>query len=145
MNDQELLRWARECVKVGGDCTGCPFDGEPIPDDYSCTARLVFALTTRVEKLGEHCARYAEMLAKFQELCGLDRLREFAKADKAGRLVVLPIAPHEEVWVGHRQYRQRPYQSYYDSALEILNDMEEGFVFGATCEEVERALKEAEK
>lgn len=67
MNDQELLRWARERVKVGGDCTGCPFDGEPIPDDYSCTALLVCALTERVEKLGEHSARYAELLAVQQE------------------------------------------------------------------------------
>lgn len=66
MTDQELLTIARECVKVGGYCTNCPFDRSPA-EGRLCVYSLISALAERVEKLGEHSARYAEMLAVMKE------------------------------------------------------------------------------
>lgn len=66
MNDQELLRWARECANQGPNCGGCSHDGD-YPEAWNCLGDLIATLAQRVEKLGEHCARYAEMLAVQQE------------------------------------------------------------------------------
>lgn len=66
MNDQELLRWARDCVNQGPTCGGCSYDGD-YPESWNCAGDLISTLAKRVEKLGEHCARYAEMLAVQQE------------------------------------------------------------------------------
>lgn len=67
MNDQELVKWARECTTIGGDCANCPFDGILPAGDNFCADLLVRTLAERVEKLGEHCARYAEEIAVMQE------------------------------------------------------------------------------
>lgn len=66
MNDQELLKLARNCVDPDGDCKGCPFDRPPLSRGF-CAADMIRALVERAEKLSEHCARYAEELAVIQE------------------------------------------------------------------------------
>lgn len=66
MNDMELVKWARNCAAVGGDCEGCPFDGPDVLSEF-CANDLIAALTERVEKLSERCARYAEEIAVMQE------------------------------------------------------------------------------
>lgn len=71
MNERELVKCARECTTIGGDCANCPFDRHIGADGAICSEllvrALVRALAERVEKLGEHCARHAEELAVQQE------------------------------------------------------------------------------
>lgn len=66
MNDMELVKWARECSKIGGCCEDCPFEEEDPASDF-CVNLLVSALAERVEKLADRCARYAEEIAVAQE------------------------------------------------------------------------------
>lgn len=66
MNDQELVKWARVCAGVGEVCENCPFDGDIDADGRLCADRILLALSSRVETLGDRCARYAEEIAVMQ-------------------------------------------------------------------------------
>ena len=69
-----------------------------------------------------------------------DRLRELARADSEGRCVVLPFKPPRWVYVCSARF-PKPAQAHYASAINVLQDMEKGCVFGDTPEEAEAALR----
>lgn len=73
-----------------------------------------------------------------------DRLRELAMADREGRVVVFPFNPPKTVWVCSREF-PKPVQSHYASAINILWDMDSGYVFGDTPKAAEEALKAREQ
>ena len=69
-----------------------------------------------------------------------DRLRELAKADREGRCVVLPFKPPRWVYVCSTRF-PKPAQAHYASAINVLQDMDKGCVFGDTPEEAAAALR----
>lgn len=69
-----------------------------------------------------------------------DRLRELAQADKEGRCVVLPFKPPRWVYVCSTRF-PKPAQAHYASAINVLQDMDKGCVFGDTPEEAAAALR----
>lgn len=69
-----------------------------------------------------------------------DRLRELAQADKEGRCVVLPFKPPRWVYVCSTRF-PKPAQAHYASAINVLQDMDSGCVFGDTPKEAEDALR----
>ncbi len=89
-----------------------------------------------------------DRLAAIEDVLGneydLDRLAELAQTDREGRVVVLPFKPPKWVWMCSRKF-PKPAQAHYDSAINILCDMDRGCVFGDTPEEAEEALKAREQ
>ena len=81
-----------------------------------------------------------EELDNFRDLGPIDRLRELKKADDEGRCVVLPFKPPRWVYVCSTRF-PKPAQAHYASAINVLQDMEKGCVFGDTPEEAEAALR----
>lgn len=90
------------------DCRTCGYRMEETVDgvDYAgCDCgRMIADAADRLEELVDRCARYAEEIAVLQkdwsDLCtvvgecgGLDRIKELAKADKDGRIAILPCEP----------------------------------------------------
>ena len=69
----------------------------------------------------------------------LDHIRDLLQAKKDGRLIVLPVALNEEIWVT-APHLPAPYRTIYVNADGILRDVERGYVFYKTCEEAEAAL-----
>ena len=69
-----------------------------------------------------------------------DRLRELKKADDEGRCVVLPFKPPRWVYVCSTSF-PKPAQAHYASAINVLQDMDKGCVFGDTQEEAAAALR----
>lgn len=89
----------------------------------------------RLTKYSEECRALAD------ECGGLDRLRELAEADRAGRLVVLPCKVGDIVWKicyrlnGKHKIEERPFSLIYFE----LNEF--GKSFFLTREEAEAALE----
>lgn len=73
---------------------------------------------------------------------GIDvsRLRELAQADREGRCVVLPFKPPRWVYMCSARF-PKPAKAYYASAINVLQDMDNGCVFGDTPKEAEAALR----
>lgn len=73
---------------------------------------------------------------------GIDvsRLRELAQADKEGRCVVLPFKPPRWVYMCSARF-PKPAKAHYASAINVLQDMDNGCVFGDTPKEAEAALR----
>lgn len=69
-----------------------------------------------------------------------DRLRELAQADKEGRCVVLPFKPPRWVYMCSARF-PKPAKAHYASAINVLQDMDNGCVFGDTPKEAEAALR----
>ena len=69
-----------------------------------------------------------------------DRLRELAQADKEGRCVVLPFKPPRWVYMCSARF-PKPAKAHYASAINVLQDMDNGCVFGDTPKEAETALR----
>lgn len=69
----------------------------------------------------------------------IDRLRELAQANKEGRCVVFPFKPPRWVYVCSTRF-PKPAQAHYASAINVLQDMDKGCVFGDTQEEAAAAL-----
>lgn len=69
-----------------------------------------------------------------------DRLRELAQADKEGRCVVLPFKPPRWVYMCSARF-PKPAKAHYASAINVLQDMDKGCVFGDTPEEAAAALR----
>ena len=69
-----------------------------------------------------------------------DRLRELAQADREGRCVVLPFKPPRWVYVCSTRF-PKPAKAHYASAINVLQDMDKGCVFGDTQEEAAAALR----
>ena len=98
----------------------------------------------------ENCAKVADKidqllsddkeLEQYRALGPIDRLRELAQADSEGRCVVLPFKPPRWVYVCSARF-PKPAQAHYASAINVLQDMEKGCVFGDTPEEAEAALR----
>ena len=76
-----------------------------------------------------------EELDNFRDLGPIDRLRELKKADDEGRCVVLPFKPPRWVYVCSTRF-PKPAQAHYASAINVLQDMDKGCVFGDTQEEL---------
>lgn len=94
----------------------------------------------------EFCAnakRY-ERLAAIENILGdeydFDRLKELVEADRDGRCVVLPFRPPKTVYSCSKRF-PIPEKAHYVSAINILWDMDRGYVFGDTPEAAEAALK----
>ena len=79
-----------------------------------------------------------EELDNFRDLGPIDRLRELKKADDEGRCVVLPFKPPRWVYVCSTRF-PKPAQAHYASAINVLQDMDKGGVFGDTQEEAAAA------
>ena len=78
-----------------------------------------------------------------QELSALgpiDRLRELKQADDEGRCVVLPFKPPRWVYMCSARF-PKPAKAHYASAINVLQDMDSGCVFGDTPKEAEDALR----
>ena len=98
----------------------------------------------------ENCAKVADKidqllsddkeLEQYRALGPIDRLRELKQADDEGRCVVLPFKPPRWVYVCSARF-PKPAQAHYASAINVLQDMEKGCVFGDTPEEAEAALR----
>lgn len=88
-------------------------------------------------------AEYAvnlKVLESYRNLGSVDRLRELAQADREGRCVVLPFKPPRWVYMCSARF-PKPMQAHYASAINVLQDMDKGCVFGDTPEEAEAALR----
>ena len=85
-----------------------------------------------------------DRLGKIEDILGdeydLDHLRELKKADDEGRCVVLPFKPPRWVYVCSTRF-PKPAQAHYASAINVLQDMDKGCVFGDTQEEAAAALR----
>ena len=79
-------------------------------------------------------------LEQYRALGPIDRLRELKKADDEGRCVVLPFKPPRWVYVCSTRF-PKPAQAHYASAINVLQDMDKGCVFGDTQEEAAAALR----
>ena len=77
-----------------------------------------------------------EELDNFRDLGPIDRLRELKKADDEG----LPFKPPRWVYVCSTRF-PKPAQAHYASAINVLQDMDKGCVFGDTQEEAAAALR----
>jgi hypothetical protein len=69
-----------------------------------------------------------------------DRLRELKQADDEGRCVVLPFKPPRWVYMCSARF-PKPAKAHYASAINVLQDMDNGCVFGDTPKEAEAALR----
>lgn len=69
-----------------------------------------------------------------------ERLRELAQADREGRCVVLPFKPPRCVYMCSARF-PKPAKAHYASAINVLQDMDNGCVFGDTPKEAEAALR----
>ena len=83
-------------------------------------------------------------LAAIEDILGdnydLDRLRELAQAYREGRCVILPFKPPRWVYMCSARF-PKPAQAHYASAINVLQDMDKGCVFGDTPEDAEAALR----
>ena len=83
-------------------------------------------------------------LSQIEDILGddydLDRLRELVKADRDDRCVTLPFRPPKTVYSCNKCFPE-PQRAHYASAINILWDMDRGYVFGDTREAAEAALK----
>ena len=70
----------------------------------------------------------------------VDRLRELKQADDEGRCVVLPFKPPRWVYMCSARF-PKPAKAHYASAINVLQDMDSGCVFGDTPKEAEDALR----
>lgn len=69
-----------------------------------------------------------------------DRLRELKQADDEGRCMVLPFKPPRWVYMCSARF-PKPAKAHYASAINVLQDMDNGCVFGDTPKEAEAALR----
>ena len=69
-----------------------------------------------------------------------DRLRELKQADDEGRCVVLPFKPPRWVYMCSARF-PKPAKAHYAGAINVLQDMDNGCVFGDTPKEAEAALR----
>ena len=69
-----------------------------------------------------------------------DRLRELKQADDEGRYMVLPFKPPRWVYMCSARF-PKPAKAHYASAINVLQDMDNGCVFGDTPKEAEAALR----
>ena len=79
-------------------------------------------------------------LNAYKELGPIDRLRELKQADDEGRCVVLPFKPPRWVYMCSARF-PKPAKAHYASAINVLQDMDSGCVFGDTPKEAEDALR----
>lgn len=69
-----------------------------------------------------------------------DRLRELKQADDEGRCMVLPFKPPRWVYMCSARF-PKPTKAHYASAINVLQDMDNGCVFGDTPKAAEAALR----
>ena len=69
-----------------------------------------------------------------------DRLRELKQAGDEGRCMVLPFKPPRWVYMCSARF-PKPAKAHYASAINVLQDMDSGCVFGDTPKEAEDALR----
>ena len=70
-------------------------------------------------------------LEQYRALGPIDRLRELKQADDEGRCVVLPFKPPRWVYMCSARF-PKPAKAHYASAINVLQDMDSGCVFGDT-------------
>ena len=98
------------------------------------------------EDYGPHVDRLAAYEETILKLAGQalgitpDRLRELKQADDEGRCVVLPFKPPRWVYMCSARF-PKPAKAHYASAINVLQDMDNGCVFGDTPKEAEAALR----
>ena len=87
-----------------------------------------------------YAGRLELKLKAYEKLGPIDRLRELKQADDEGRCVVLPFKPPRWVYMCSARF-PKPAKAYYASAINVLQDMDNGCVFGDTPKEAEAALR----
>ena len=105
MKTEEIVRSLRWCgTGTEESCDDCAFEPQHDEDAVGCVGGLCDAAADKIEELVDRCARYAEEIAVLQkdwsdlrtvigECGGLDRIKELDKADKDGRIAILPCEP----------------------------------------------------
>lgn len=145
MRDTNLIN-ALRCVSTAvgpmGDCEKCLFyKTEPVPEDLagkvnltewsSCDVDAVgFAAADRIANQSTHIAALQQEIEKLRaqlrhlcQNCDLDRLEKLAEADRAGRLVVLPVRPVLTQSIGSMLYIIEDGEIVEDSLCEALVGM----------------------
>lgn len=110
------------------------------PEEVNVTAGLASENCAKVADKIDQLLSDDKELEQYRALGPIDRLRELARADSEGRCVVLPFKPPRWVYVCSARF-PKPAQAHYASAINVLQDMEKGCVFGDTPEEAEAALR----
>lgn len=105
MKTEEIVRSLRWCgTGTEESCDDCAFEPQRDEDAVGCVGGLCDTAADRLEELVDRCACYAEEIAVLQkdwsdlrtvigECGGLDRIKELDKADKDGRIAILPCEP----------------------------------------------------
>ena len=127
------------CTAVGGFCTAIPAAHCPLLRQYLDTG------LTPEEIDMDHEA--AEQLRQLCQGCDLDRLEELARADRAGRLVVLPCEVGTATYYIHWPIAVYPDKSEPEISRGILTlcDLDRvGHSVFLTREEAENALEAME-
>lgn len=133
------------CTAVGGFCTAVQAAHCPLLRQYLDTGMTPEAFQSYVVFL-------QDLIGNQKASEALDRFRQLVKADKDGRLVVLPCKVGDHVWVDGREaiveeffgYETERYlhAQFYDNFQYIDIPFEEvGKTVFLTCEEAEAALK----
>lgn len=103
-------------------------------------ATALSTLQAENEKLRAELEQVKRELSAYKELGPIDRLRELKQADDEGRCVVLPFKPPRWVYMCSARF-PKPAKAHYASAINVLQDMDNGCVFGDTQKEAEAALR----
>lgn len=124
------------CTAVGGFCTAVPAAHCPLLRDFLDTGLTPDEIRNMS---GEWCAA----MSVLNGMGSYDRLRELAKADKDGRVIILPCKVYETD--GVRVYEHTVREVIYETAGGPAFDKNAiGKSIFLTREEAERAIQEME-
>lgn len=140
MDIEKLIRRLRNDADAyrNGKTLGRAFaDQEDVLDN---AATAISTLQAENEKLRAELEQVKRELSAYKELGPIDRLRELKQADDEGRCVVLPFKPPRWVYMCSARF-PKPAKAHYASAINVLQDMDNGCVFGDTQKEAEAALR----
>ena len=74
-----------------------------------------------------------------------NKLAHYEDLEEAGRLIELPCAVGDTVWLGEKYFPQYPpIEIKFSRKSDIMREMEKNMIFAKTKEEAEAKLKELE-
>ena len=98
------------------------------------------SISFECESVGDIVRRLAAIEDILGDEYDLDELKEVVQAKREGRCVVLPFKPPRWVYMCSARF-PKPAKAHYASAINVLQDMDNGCVFGDTPKEAEAALR----
>lgn len=109
-----------ECLRVGGNCAmNCKWE------EAAWSRLAAYEDTERTPEEIDMDHEAAEQLRHLCRNCDIDRLEELADADRAGRLVVLPVKPVLTPTISSMLYIIEDGEIYEDSLYEGIVGMSE--------------------